>query len=320
MSIFDSIKWGVEDVVDWASDHVQNATGETARRNNMQTLANLKDTFSQKVSVAVDQLNAKVTQFNQEITALNTLRKEDVAVKIGMLFSFLRKFGACKPSGAYASEEGKIPSVFPQRELDSQEKYISDNEWSQGAVFGNSLALGFFGMKKKTQEQNLKLQEAIHDVKLRLQGTLDGLSLTTQHTAQDIEICDMYMSNVSAVSNYIQTSIIPELELVEAFFQAEKIKDEVLCDHTLTTPRFSYQLSSLIGTPYEKHYRFVKNTFMFYVLSCKIYNTPVLTNLINQKTTQADKDHLKHERATLENQMEHVQAEMSINRGGKSYE
>lgn len=265
MSFIESIKWTVEDAVDRASDLVQNATGEADRRAYMAALKNKATAFKRDVSAAVDQLNQKISRFNERIISLNALRKNEVSGKIGMLFAFLRKFGACKPCGAYTDEATQIPTEFPQRELDAQEHYISENDWSKEEVFWNTFFRSFVGMKKKTRDQNLRLQEAIHDTELRARGTLDQLSLKDQKTAQDIEICDMYMSNVSTISAFIQDKIIPELELVEAFFQAEKIKDEILSNHTLVNPVFSYQLSSIIGTPYEKHYRFVKNTFMFYV-------------------------------------------------------
>lgn len=316
MSFIESIKWTVEDAVDRASDLVQNATGEADRRAYMAALKNKAAAFKRDVSAAVDQLNQEISRFNERIISLNALRKNEVSGKIGMLFAFLGKFGACKPCGAYTDESTQIPTEFPQRELDAQEHYIRENDWSKEEVFWNTFFRSFVGMKKKTRDQNLRLQEAIHDTELRARGTLDQLSLKGQKTAQDIEICDMYMSNVSTISAFIQDKIIPELELVEAFFQAAKIKDEILSDHTLENPVFSYQLSSIIGTPYEKHYRFVKNTFMFYVLSCKIYDTPVLTNLLRQETSHADIAHLREEREALNAQARTVQAEMTVNRGG----
>lgn len=316
MSLLRTVKWAVEDVVDMAAERVQTATGEKARRQYMQSLKDMAETFKNKVTAAIDTLNQKINAFNNRITTLNQLRKNEISGKIDLLASFLRKFGNCKPCGAYADEAEKLPPEFPQRELDARENYIKDNDWSKESVFLNTFMLSFVGMKRKTQKQNLALQEEIHDFELYIRQTLDDFVLREQQTDQDIEICDMYLSNISTISHYIETTIIPELELVEAFFQATKIKDEILCDHVLNKPQFSYQLSSIIGTPYEKHYRFVKNTFLFYVISCKVYDTPVLTNLLHSNTSQADKDRLNQEKDALNESAKAVQEEMAADRGG----
>ena len=76
----------------------------------------------------------------------------------------------------------------------------------------------------------------------------------------EIKICNLYTENVEFISNFISTNIIPELQLVEAFFQAEKIKNEVIAgyipDEKIT---FNYSMNSIENTDYSRHYQFVKN-------------------------------------------------------------
>lgn len=123
------------------------------------------------------------------------------------------------------------------------------------------------------------------------------------------------MKNVQMISQVITTKIIPEIELVDAFFQAEEIKDSVLGGNQVQKYNFHYNIGVLIGTPYERHYRFIKNAFMFYVISSKIYDTPVLTNLLNHTVSSDDKQQIEEERRVLIEQARVVSGAMSVARG-----
>jgi hypothetical protein len=68
----------------------------------------------------------------------------------------------------------------------------------------------------------------------------------------------------------------------------------------------------LRDTPYQKHYLFVKNVFLFYVLSCKIYNTPVLTRLLNNRITNEDLIAMERHKEALHLQGEQVRQQLII--------
>lgn len=78
-----------------------------------------------------------------------------------------------------------------------------------------------------------------------------------------------------------------------------------------------YNLNAIVNTTYHKHYQFVKNAFAFYVLSCRIYNTPVLTNLLHSKTTENDVEQLKNERKLLDAQTDSLCKTMAVERKGE---
>ena len=311
MGLFDLLNRAV----DWAADQIQTSTGEKDRRQYVERLKSLAHEFKEKVGAAIDQLNRAIDSFNENIRCLNELRSKKVRQNIAELFGFLNKFGNCKPAGDYTNEDQKLPTEFPQRNYDALTNYISDVDWSQDEVFINSFFLTPIGMKIKTRKQNLSMQEHIHEFQLQMDETLKELELQKFNTEQDIQICTLYVSNVEFISEFIKERIIPELELVEAFFQAEKIKNQVIADRQLEDVSFSYQINTLKGTPYEKHYQFVKNVLMFYVLSCKIYDTPVLSNLLNARTTQEDVVQLKAEKQMLTSQADMVSNSMYVRRG-----
>ncbi len=111
--------------------------------------------------------------------------------------------------------------------------------------------------------------------------------------------------------------ILPELELIEAFFQAEELKNEIICGNPLENLSFTFYIQALENTPYHRHYQFVKNAFAFYVLSCRIYNTPVLTNLLQNRTTENDISQLEDEKAALVYQSTAISETAMVPRGGE---
>lgn len=311
---------GIRDVIkrtiDWVADQVQATTGEKERREAVRTLKQLAEDFKARVEEAILHLNEVIKSFNCSIDKLNFVRTTDVKSNIDKLHIFLSKFGKCKPVGAYAKEAEKFPADFPEQAYDSIENYISNVDWSNDEVFLKTFFLSPIGMKFKTRKQNLSLQEHIHELQLLTADTLQELSNREFTTLQEIKVCEMYTSNVQFISMFISEQIVPELELVEAFFQAEKIKNEILCENPLQNLSFSYNLQSIRNTAYHRHYQFIKNTVAFYVISCCIYSTPVLTKLLHNQVTEEDLIQLEKEHLVLAQQAESVCNTMSADRGG----
>lgn len=302
-------------MLDWAADKVQTVTGEKERR---QLIAELKEQYSafvEEVGKAISALNRGIRVFNDKIHELNALRQGIVYRNITGLSVFLRKFGHVKEVGAYAGEQEKQVQALPDKKFERIENFISDVDWSSDDVFLNTFFLSPFGMKLKTRMQNLSMREKLHEFTLEAEHTLKQLELRKFAVKRDRRICAIYIDCVRYVSQYIEETILPELELVEAFFQALKIKDEVLAGHSLQDLVFQNNIEVLRDTPYEKHYLFVRNTFLFYVLSCKIYNTPVLTRLLNSHTTAEDLQTIENQKEALLLQGEQVREQLLIESG-----
>ena len=108
---------------------------------------------------------------------------------------------------------------------------------------------------------------------------------------------------------------MPELEVVEAFFQALKIKNEIVSGNKLEEISFSTDLTLLKDTVYNKHFLFVKNVFMFYILSCKIYDTPVLTKLLKGESDEIDKITLISNKQALLEMKDRIDGNLIFKRG-----
>lgn len=292
MGIFDG-------VLDWAADKVQTITGEKERRQLVADLKNYYIEFKENVEKLVVVLNEAVTNFNEKVKQLNGLRKGVVGRNIVKLSVFLKRFGKVKDFGEYCREEEKQIEGLPQQQFDKVENYISEVDWSKDDVFMDTFFLSPIGMKIKTRKQSLSLIENINQFRMEAESTINQLKMRTFAVEQDKKICEIYIDCVSYVSKYILDIILPELELIEAFFQAQKIKDNIIADNTIENLVFKNNIEVLKDTVYEKHYLFVKNAFMFYVLSCKIYNTPVLTRLLKKQTTSTDVKLLENQKNAL---------------------
>ena len=300
----------------WASDQVKATTGEKERSELIQKLKECTEIFKVKVTLAIEELNEIIRSFNNLIDTLNKIRTSKVKSNINTLYTFLNKFGCCKTPGEYINEEQKIEVDFPKQEFDSIENYIANVDWSQDEVFLNTFLLTPIGMKLKTRQHNLSLREHINQLILQTEYTVQDLNLRKFNTEQEANICKLYISNIIFISDFIRNKIIPELELIEAFFQAEKIKDELLCDQKLEDLKFTYNIKSLNNSMYQKHYQFIRNAVAFYVISCIVYDSPVLTILLANAVSDEDNTTLQLEHSDNVKQSDNVVKNMIIIRGG----
>ncbi len=306
----------LDNVLDWAADKVQTVTGEKERRENVAKVKETYETYRWQVETNIDSVNSSITELNNSITELNAFRADDVPRNLISLGSFLNEFGNVKEIGEYAEEETACYLEIPTHRFISIEDYISDIDWSQVDVFVDSFILGPIGMKMKTQKQNLSIQEKLNALKIESEQTLFELQNLKLSAEQDIEIANLYIYCVKGIIHYIETVIIPELDVVEGFFQALAIKNKVIAEEALANIPFKNRLSIIQDTAYQDHYHFVRNAFLFYVVACKIYNTPVLTNLFMGNTSEEDYIEITQEKNALEEQMQVVGRYVIFQRGG----
>ena len=288
-----------DDILDWAADKVQTVTGEKERRRLVSEFKDVYDEFKTDVEIKISDINRIISEFNRNIRKINNVRKTDVEKNIVLLSNFLGKFGKVKSIGEYYMEKESNMLVLPEHKFEMKESYINEIDWSKDDVFQDTFFLTPIGMTIKTKEQNLSINEKLNQLRLESEETLNQLKIKEYAAEQDRVIANLYIDCIEIITNYIKEVIIPELKVVESFFQVLKIKNEVISGNSLQEIKFSNDIELLRDTQYEKHFLFVKNAFMFYVISCKIYNTPVLTRLLNNKTEKQDIDLLEKDKKLL---------------------
>lgn len=288
-----------DDILDWAADKVQTVTGEKERRRLVSEFKDVYDEFKTDVEIKISDINRIISEFNRNIRKINNVRKTDVEKNILLLSNFLGKFGKVKSIGEYSMEKESNMLVLPEHKFEMKESYINEIDWSKDDVFQDTFFLTPICMTIKTKEQNLSINEKLNQLRLEAEETLNQLKIKEYAAEQDRVIANLYIDCIEIITNYIKEVIIPELKVVESFFQVLKIKNEVISGNSLQEIKFSNDIELLRDTQYEKHFLFVKNAFMFYVISCKIYNTPVLTRLLNNKTEKQDIDLLEKDKKLL---------------------
>lgn len=288
-----------DDILDWAADKVQTVTGEKERSRLVGEFKDVYDEFKTDVEIKISGINKIISEFNRNIRKINNVRKNDVEKNIVLLSDFLGKFGKVKSIGEYSMEKESNMLVLPEHKFEMKESYINEIDWSKDDVFQDTFFLTPIGMTIKTKEQNLSINEKLNQLRLEAEETLNQLKIKEYAAEQDRIIANLYINCIEIITNYIKEVIIPELKVVEAFFQALKIKNEIISGNSLQEIKFSNDIELLRDTQYEEHFLFVKNVFMFYVISCKIYNTPVLTRLLNNKTEKQDIDLLEKDKKLL---------------------
>ena len=288
-----------DDILDWAADKVQTVTGEKERRRLVSEFKDVYDEFKTDVEIKISDINRIISEFNRNIRKINNVRKTDVEKNIVLLSNFLGKFGKVKSIGEYYMEKESNMLVLPEHKFEMKESYINEIDWSKDDVFQDTFFLTPIGMTIKTKEQNLSINEKLNQLRLEAEETLNQLKIKEYAAEQDRVIANLYIDCIEIITNYIKEVIIPELKVVESFFQVLKIKNEVISGNSLQEIKFSNDIELLRDTQYEKHFLFVKNAFIFYVISCKIYNTPVLTRLLNNKTEKQDIDLLEKDKKLL---------------------
>jgi len=306
-------------ILDWISKKVQNFSGETERRQFVNDIKCEFEKFRTELVCEIPVINEAVNKFNERIMSINKIRMEHISKQIIRLSDFLGKFGHIKSIGYYNPEHQTAIIEIPKRQFENTENYIAKLDWSKEQIYEKSVKDGAFKTREETRKQNLSMREWLDKFKVETAHTLEQLKTLKITIKQNQQIADLYIFCITFISKYIEEIIIPELDVVEAFFQVVKIKNELVVRNNLQEFGLTdsiFAVETLNNTPYKKHYLFVKNVFMFYIISCKIYNTPILTQLLSEdiKETDANYEIMKNHRDALLQQKDAIISNLSFPR------
>ncbi|WP_422804484.1 hypothetical protein [Streptococcus sp. FT1-55] len=305
----------ISNFLDRVADRVQTFTGEKERKELVQKSKDKYMEFKEIVENYVSFINDKIFDFNQLIQKINNYRSSQVQRNLNHLYIFLGKFGNVKKLDDYKEEQSAVYLAIPQKEFEIKESYIAEIDWNKDEVFINSFLYGTLGIKQITKQQNLSMIEQLEKFKLEIEATKRQFDIKKYNIQKDKEVAELYLECIFVISDYISRCILPELEVVEAFFQSLIIKNKIIAGNQLQNIVFTNDLLLLKDTPYEEHYQFVKNAFMFYIISCKIFDTPVLTKLINSQVDNSDLALLQENKEILLEQKNKVNKYLMFTRG-----
>ena len=297
-------------IIDFMAKKVQDFSGETERRELVQEFKCAYQEHRRKLNEIIEKVNVKISNFNNKIQQINVFRQEKVIKNIYQLGNFLKYFGHLDLSSQFILESEKDKEILPQKKLDKISNYIDEVDWSRDDVFLKTFSKTIIGAKLETRKMNLSMRDNLNHFRLSATHTENTLESKGESIEIDIRIANLYEENIKTIDQVITKKVIPELELIEAFMQAEAIKNNILVNNNDIDLTTNHDFSLLKGTVYDKHYQFIKNTFMFYIISKKIYNTPILTNLLSDSATRDDLKNILNEKEVLNIQQESLSNQM----------
>lgn len=284
---------------DWASKKVQNFTGEAERRELVEQFKQVHNTYLDIIRDIVACINNTIQQYNLKIENINKFRINNVKSNINNLGNFLCKFGNISKNINFEQEQMRNSISIPDKQFELVENYIKDVDWSQEEIFMKSFSKGIFGTKSHTQNQNKEIIQKKNDYKVAMEQVKNRLNQLHKNTELDIEIANLYYENIKLIDTTIQDKIIPEIEFIESMLEAESIKNKFISDKNLDNILVNKDISLLNGTIYKKHFNFIKNSFMYYIISKKIYDTSVLTKLLDYKEDLSGSNELEDQKTLL---------------------
>ncbi|MFD2043755.1 hypothetical protein ACFSTA_06645 [Ornithinibacillus salinisoli] len=286
-------------IIDWASNKVQTFTGEEERRELVEKFKEVHTEHKSVVYTKVNKLNHFIQEFNNRIQQLNIFRRDKVKIKIGNLRDFLVTFGNIDQQIIFAIEEQKEIISLSSKDFESTDNYITDIDWSKDDVFKKTFLKTIFGARSETRRQNLTMKEHLNEYQLEIKSREKQIEFKQQKVITDTKISDLYSSTIVIVDHTIKEKIIPEMELVGAMLEAESIKNMIIADKDPTNATINKDISLLKDTVYSRHYHFVRNSLLFFILCTKIYNTPILTKLLNEEASDHDYKQLENQKNIL---------------------
>ncbi|URN95072.1 MAG: hypothetical protein NAG76_02095 [Candidatus Pristimantibacillus lignocellulolyticus] len=286
--------------------------GRSRNRELISELEQLSESYNREVSSLVHIINSIYTQFNLHIEEVNDIRIASWEQNIEPIQKFLSYFGDAQLTSDYVPEEIKVMVKRPQSEFEKLDQYIVDNDFSDKSMFFESILKSPLYVSWRNKKANDKIELNITTLATQFEQVIHELSLKKEVSELETKICQLYIETVRFIITFISERIVPELQFILSFFQAEALKDMIMSNQQVEKVAFDYNIHLLQDTIYQKHYQFIRNAFFFYVISCKFYNTPVLTKLLTHSAHSEDIIELDQYKLMIETQAQQLEKDIFI--------
>ena len=270
-------------LIDWVEDF----TGKTERDRILHEMNNLQNDVKKTLETGIKEVNKQIEELNININKLNLFRENSIKNNLIFLDKFLQKFGFVDKNIFFREENNWSYSKKNIALINDIEEYKNKYDLD-GSLELLKAAFGAIYLHFKRQKENVRLNAELGRMRHEYEKLKNDLKYQKQFYKENNEIALLYMICLNEIHLTIVNIILPEFETVEAFCQVLELKNKVINDEDLENIVFKNRILALQGTDYDKHYRFIKNAYAFYVISLKIYNTPILSNLFNSKFSKSN--------------------------------
>ena len=278
---------------------VEDFTGKTERDRILHEMNNLQNDVKKTLETGIKEINKQIEELNININKLNLFRENSIKNNLIFLDKFLQKFGFVDKNIFFREENNWSYSKKNIALINDIEEYKNKYDLD-GSLELLKAAFGAIYLHFKRQKENVRLNAELGRMRHEYEKLKNDLKYQKQFYKENNEIALLYMICLNEIHLTIVNIILPEFETVEAFCQVLELKNKVINDEDLENIVFKNRILALQGTDYDKHYRFIKNAYAFYVISLKIYNTPILSNLFNSKFSKSNFSETENELKYLE--------------------
>ena len=309
---------------DWAIECIEDFTGKTERDRIVREMNSLQKDVEKTLDSGIKNINKQIEELNTNIDKLNSFRENLVKNNLISLDRFLQKFGYVDKNMSFQEEYSWSYYKRNVALINDIEEYKNEYDLD-GSLELLKAIFGFVYLHFKRQKENEKLNVKLGEMRHAYEKLKNDLKYQEQFYKENNEIALLYMVCLNEIHLTIENIVLTEFETVEAFCQALELKNKVIADEDVDSVIFKNRISALQGTHYDKHYRFIKNAYAFYVISLKIYNTPVLSNLFTSKfskskfaETENELKYLKEKEGALLKQKDNIMQNLMLERGVKN--
>lgn len=289
---------------------------EDTRLQNIDEYKDIVKQYEQQLDQSKDIVNLQIRKYNNTIPLINQKRRADFRGILEELYRFLLQLGKLTQSKwdfSFEMTRAEELGVLEERSLTDYKAWIKSYEKTENQVFDEFVMSLGFGSRIENGKRNEEIKKKCKEIRLATEGVQKKYASIAQQWQDRTFIAATYLECIELIYETITERIIPELEMISAFLLAESVKNNVVADIPIENTK-PIDISAIKGTIYGRHYTFVKNAFLFYVLSRQIYQSPILTRLTQAEQSTSiynnDKLLITQQKEILQQQSDNLGADI----------
>ena len=305
----------IDNLLDKASHAMKSFVGENERLRLIEECKKCVSQYENQLDQSRTVVNQQIGMYNDTVPLINQKRRSEFKAILVELHTFLQNFGNIGVNNwgfSFEFTKSEQLGFREEREIAEYRNNIAVFEKTENQIFDDAVKGVIFGLKIENKKQNLQIEQVKNDIALAVQKMQNEYATMSASWRDRTEIAHTYLDCIELICETINTKIVSELEMILAFLKAESVKNLVISDQPIHEVQPA-DISIIKGTIYGKHYTFVKNAFLFYILSREIYQSPILTRIAQPERysdCSNDKYLLYKQKEVLEQQADILSADI----------
>lgn len=269
--------------------------------------------FIAEVRTEIQQINAKIQEFNGHINLINSIR-HDIGPQLKHLYQFLSQLGNTSTLPSPFDFKIEIPLGSLSESYDElfkrakqYQEELSSSSQNNGVleyIFKGPIWAGIEDLLNNNKNKELRLEgeKNLGNLEMDRESELERLKLHKKAVEEAIRIAEIYRVCVYSVLESIKGTIFPELQGVRSFLMAESVKNSIIATGEIQHVE-PESIALMANTLYHKHYLFVQNALLYYTMLSEFFKSPILTDFLEDNIiTEKGKSVFTHQVQAIEEQ------------------